>query len=154
MTHEARIRRDAAKAFGRLVGKAWKRERGASGELPQIEPSLETASSLAGQQWISLQEHSMRGIRIEPKPSPWLTPREVANELRQSPEQVRRLCETGKLRSVPVGTGERKHRRVHREWLDAFLRERERASRPAAAKDSGGTRGASRPPGRDLLGIL
>jgi excisionase family DNA binding protein len=55
----------------------------------------------------------------------YLTLREIADELAVSKEQVRQWCISGELRSANYGIGTTRHRRVKREWFDAFKRGRE-----------------------------
>jgi excisionase family DNA binding protein len=57
------------------------------------------------------------------KPRELITLQEVADELAISYEQARRLCRTGRLASVNVGTSDgRRQYRVRRDTLEAFKR--------------------------------
>lgn len=74
--------------------------------------------------------------------SDWMTPREVAAALNVAVETVRKLCVSGDLRNVTIGTGGKSHRRVRRQWLESFLKDREQHAAsaplpPAAVKMRG-----------------
>ena len=58
------------------------------------------------------------------KPRTWLTPPEIAKELRCRTSKPLRWIEDGELPAVNVSSGTRPRYRVRREDLDAFLQRR------------------------------
>ncbi|MGE0480481.1 MAG: excisionase family DNA-binding protein [Phycisphaerae bacterium] len=56
----------------------------------------------------------------------WLTVDEVASELKLSRDSVERLIACGRLQAAEVtgvaGRGRRRRFRIHRDWVDAFLK--------------------------------
>jgi len=78
----------------------------------------------------------------------WLGTSSVAQRLGCSVETVRQLCLSGKLPCVSIGTGVRRHYRVHVDAVSTFLKSR--AVRPIAQVQP--VSGFRRPE-RDLLGL-
>ncbi len=50
----------------------------------------------------------------------WLTVKEFAEKYAMSPDQVRRLCGTGRLECIDVGTGKQRSWRVKDESVEAL----------------------------------
>lgn len=65
----------------------------------------------------------------------WLTVDDVAGELKLSRDSVERLIACGRLQAAEVtgvaGRGRRRRFRIHRDWVDAFLKSSIRPHPPA-----------------------
>jgi excisionase family DNA binding protein len=86
--------------------------------------------------------------QVEQSKNPeWLGTSPVAQRLGCSVETVRQLCLSGKLPSISIGAGERRHYRVHVDAIETFLRSRTLRAAPPVCRQ------VIRRPERDLLGL-
>lgn len=90
---------------------------------PQTSPTTEDLLQVLQQ----IEGHlaALRAGTASARPD-WLTVDEVAGELKLSRDSVERLIACGRLQAAEVtgvsGRGRRRRVRIHRDWVDAFLK--------------------------------
>ncbi len=66
---------------------------------------------------------------------------EVAKQLNCSARSIRNLVNSGKLRAIQIGSGERSPYRIHRTFLEEFIQEQSEKRRQVEAGRSNPRRG-------------